>query len=242
MTEATSRTPLPDGSHAAESDSYASRKSFEFGRGISFLDAIYGFAATLLISNVDAPPAEAWKDLPSLAQSGLPTQVFGFALSFAVIAVFWRANARVTRQLRGIDGPTMFLNLMGAALVILLAFTTQGISDPDSAELALPTALYAANIALVALILLLMFEVGRARGLERHPLTRRQNGWYLVNSLMTPMVFLASIPVAILLGATPAKLVWASLFVLGPLGGVLAARAKAEGGRRSGRPRSEPAG
>lgn len=224
MTEATPRPALPEGSHTADTDSYASRKSFEFGRGVSFLDAIYGFAATLLIANVDAPSADAWTDLSSLAQSGLPVQVFGFGLSFAVIAVFWRANTRAMRQLRGLDGPTMFLNLLGAALVILLAFTTQGISDPDSADLALPTAMYAANIALVALTLLLMFEVARARGLERHPLTRRENAWYLVNSLVTPIVFLASIPVAILVGATPAKLLWASLFVLGPLAGVLAAR------------------
>ena len=42
-------------------------------------------------------------------------------------------------------------NLLAVALVMLIPFTTQGISDPESSQFALPTAMYALNIALASL-------------------------------------------------------------------------------------------
>lgn len=210
---------------------FVSRDSNEFGRSISFLDAIYGFAATLLIANVDAPPAEAWTSLEALGDSGVTAQALGFALSFTVIAVFWRVNVRLLRRLRGLDGVTVFVNLVGAALVVLIAYTTQGISDPSTADLVLPTAFYAANIVLVALSQTVMYQLARARGLERTRSTRRDNLIDVADALVTPLVFLLSIPIAMAFGATAGKLSWTVLIVLGPLSGILAARAKSTGTR-----------
>jgi uncharacterized membrane protein len=213
----------------AHADSFVSRDSNEFGRTISFLDAIYGFAATLLIANVDAPPPEAWTSLDALSASGVTAQALGFALSFTVIAVFWRVNVRLVRRLRGLDGVTVFVNLVGAALVVLIAYTTQGISDPSTADLPLPTAFYAANIVLVALCQVVMYQLARARGLERTPSSRRDNLIDTADALVTPLVFLFSIPIAMALGATAGKLTWAITLLLGPLSGILAARAKGPG-------------
>ncbi|MEZ3160231.1 TMEM175 family protein [Microbacterium sp. BWT-B31] len=210
--------------HRPASPSFMSRHSFEFGREVSFFDAVYGFAATLLISNVDAPPADAWRSLATLEASGLPTQVLGFALSFAVIAVFWRVNVRLVRRLTGMDGVTTFVNLVTTALVILIAFTTQGVSDPDSWDLALPTALYAMNIALVAILQLAVMQVARARGLERTPMTRAENAVYIAGSLVSPVVFLISVPIAFAVDAYAARWTWAALIVLGPLTGIVAGR------------------
>lgn len=209
----------------ARADSFVSRKSNEFGRGISFLDAIYGFAATLLIANVDAPPAEAWTSLQALGESSVPAQTLGFALSFTVIAVFWRVNVRLIRRLRGLDGVTISINLLATGLVILIAYTTQGISDPATADLPLPTAFYAANIALVALCQTAMFQVARVRDLERVPTSARHNVLDMSGALVTPVIFLVSIPIALTWGATAGKLTWAVTLVLGPLVGILAAQA-----------------
>ena len=223
---------MPAGARArrrAPADSFVSRRSNEFGRGISFLDAIYGFAATLLIANVDAPPAEAWTSLKALGESSVPAQALGFALSFTVIAVFWRVNVRLVRRLRGLDGVTIAINLLASGLVILIAYTTQGISDPSTADLPLPTAFYAANIALVALCQTAMFQVARARGLERVPTSRRHNLLDTPVRWSTPLVFLVSIPIAMTWGATAGKLTWAS-----------PARARAAGGHpdRASEPRT----
>lgn len=212
-------------STAARRTHFAPTDSLEFGRGVSFFDAVYGFAVTLLIANVDAPPPEAWRSLSALAESGVPAQLIGFALSFTVIAVFWRLNVRLMRRLAGLDGLTTALNLVPAALVVLIAFTTQGISDPASADLALPTAFYALNIALVALAQTVMFQVARSRGLERVPTGARANRLDLIDSLITPLVFLLSIPLALFVDPNAAKWSWATLIVLGPLSGRLTMRA-----------------
>lgn len=209
----------------AQDAELAARDEPEFDRGVSYFDAIYGFAATLLVANVDAPSAETWKSLEALAESGVPLQLLGLAVSFIVIAMIWRLNVQFTRRLRGLDGPTTFANLVAAGLVVLLPFTTQGISDPTTEQLALPTALYAINVAAASLSQTLMLQVGRARGLERTPTTRRQNVIFLADALVTPVYLALSIPVAMTAGADAAKSSWLALIVLAPLSGHLAHRA-----------------
>lgn len=204
--------------------SRAARGESEFDRGLSFVDAVYGFAATLLVANVDAPPSEAWTSPGALADSGVTSQLLGMALSFTVIAVFWRTNVRQVARLSATDGPTTFLSLVAAGFVVLLPFTTQGISDPASSALPLPTAFYAVNVALVALAQIAMFEVARARGLERDPLTPRENAVHLADALVVPVFLLLTVPVALLAGAEAARWCWLGLVVLGPLSARVAAR------------------
>ncbi len=217
-------SPHPKEPTALQSPGFASTSSTEFGRNISYIDAVYGFAATLLISNVDAPPARAWDDFGSLVASGMPTQALGFILSFTVIAVFWRLNVRLTKQMRGWDSVTTVLNLVAAASVVFFAFTTQGISDPHSSDLPLPTVMYAANVILVSLCVTTMFQIARARGLLRHRSSARRNRFDIAAALVTPLVFLVSIPVALVWGAIPGRLCWAALLILSPLAGIIAAR------------------
>ena len=193
------------------------RQTSEFDRGLSFFDAIYGFAITLLIANLDVPPSEAWEDPAALLATGIVHQLGGFALSFAVIAVFWRINVRLVKRITAMDSTTTGANLVAAAFVILIPFTTQGMSDPSSAAYALPTVLYAVNIALASLAQLAMFEVARARGVEAAPLTHRENVAHVIDALATPVTFLASIPVALVWGGYAGKLSWLSLFLIGPL-------------------------
>jgi uncharacterized membrane protein len=220
-TQSASDEPTPSAHHTP---GFASTRSTVFGRDISYFDAVYGFAATLLIANVDAPPPQAWVSVDALVASGVAFQALGFVLSFTVIAVFWRLNVRLTRRLTGLDSVTTVLNLVAAASVIFLAFTTQGISDPRSSDLQLPTVLYAINVALVSLSLTAMYQAARARGLLRRPTTQRENIADLAAGLVTPLVFLASIPVTMLWGAYAGRWSWAALLVLSPAVGILAAR------------------
>ncbi len=212
------------GAGAKADTSYVATSSTVFGRDVSYFDAVYGFAATLLISNVDAPTAKAWTSMDALVESGAATQALGFVLSFTVIAVFWRVNVQLMRRMKGLDSVTTVLNLMAAASVVFLAFTTQGISDPNSTNLPLPTVLYAVNVALASLLLTAMFQVARARGLMKHPGSGRQNLAEVAVALIAPLVFLASIPVTVAWGAPAGRWCWAALLVLSPLAGVIADR------------------
>lgn len=201
------------------------RGGSEFHRGLSFFDAIYGFAATILVANIDMPAPEAWQSLDALRDSGVVDQLFGFSLSFVVIAVFWRVNVRLVRRLTGMDGPTASANLLAAGLVILIPFTTQGLSDPGPGDLALPTAAYAVNVAAVSLSQTLMAQIAHVRGLERVPPTPREHRILILTALVIPAYFLASVPVALLIGSEAALLSWLGLLIIGPMSGRLASRA-----------------
>ncbi len=195
------------------------RDGAEFGRGLGFFDAIFGFAITLLIANVDLPPAEAWASIGALLAHGLGVQLAAFALSFAVIALFWRRNTELIGRFRGLDGTLITANLVTVALVVLLPFTTQGISDPGLSDLPLPVALYAGNVAFAIASLLVTLEIGRARGLEEDPPSPRVQWAERIDFGAQVLIFAASIPVAYLAGPGWGMTVWAALILVAPLTG-----------------------
>lgn len=211
------------------------RETAEFDRGLGFFDAIYGFAITLLITNIDMPAPDEWSNIGTLLSGSFGTQLLGFVISFVVIAVFWKVNFDLIRQFTGMNGKVVIANVVTVGLVVLLPFTTQGISDPQIVELPLPTALYACNIALAILSQMVMFELGRRGGLlavDDPPDALRAAR---IDALLKVVVFAISIPVAFLAGPDWARWVWAVLLVVSPISGrwsdrrIRAARAAAAG-------------
>ncbi len=200
------------------------REGSEFGRGLGFFDAIYGFAITLLVTNIDVPPAEAWNSLPELFEHGIGSQLLGFAISFIVIAVFWRNNTELLGRFRAMDGPVITANLVTAAFVVMIPFTTQGISDPEVNGYPLPTALYALNVALVILSHTMMLEIGRSHGLLDEDVPKSAVWTTRVDVGAQIAVFLVSIPVAYLFGANWGQLTWVLLFVVARITGKWSAR------------------
>ena len=200
------------------------REGAEFGRGLGFFDAIYGFAITLLIANLDLPPASEWTSVSTLLSSGLGDQLLGFAISFIVIAIFWRYNTVLLARFRGFDSAVISANLVTAGLIVFIPFTTQGISDPEISEYPLPTALYAINVALAILSQGVMVEFGRAHGLLVEPMTRAGARAARIDILAQVGVFALSIPLAYLAGPTWAQASWALLIPVGIVSGRWSAR------------------
>lgn len=208
------------------------REGAEFGRGLGFFDAICAFAITLLITNIDFPPAEAWSSIEQLLSHGLGTQFTGFVISFVVIAAFWRHNTSLLSRFNSIDSAAVTINLVTAGLIVLVPFTTRGISDPTLSDYPLPVALYAANVALTILSQTMLLAVGRRRDLVRGPhspsLARAE--WF--DALGKVLVFVLLIPVAFLAGPSWGMLTWLLLFIVSPVLGrrvVRAGEAAAEG-------------
>ena len=200
------------------------RATTEFDRSLNFVDAIFGFSATLLVTSLEVPPAEEWKSLSTLLGGGLGHQLAVFGISFAVIAGFWRVNHQVIAGFRALDGMTLRIMLYLAALVIFIPFTTRANGDPDPARYPLPMTLYAANIAAVVLMTMALVLVGRRRGLsdDSTPLIEEFLGMAVVAA-----VFLISIPVAYRFGPGNGQTCWLSLLVLGPLATVIVKRLSA---------------
>ena len=198
------------------------REGAEFGRGLGFLDAIYGFAITLLVTNIDLPPADAWKSVGSLLASGLGDQLLAFVISFIVIALFWRYNTELLSRFSSIDQAVITLNLVAAGLIVLLPFTTQGISEVTDQPLAV--ALYACNVALAILVQAITIEVGRSRGLLRNDASPAGIRAERVDTLAKIVVFAVSIPVAYLVAPSWGMKTWLLLAVVGPVTGRWSAR------------------
>lgn len=195
------------------------REGAEFGRGIGFFDAIYGFAITLLVANIDLPAASAWREPAELLDHGLGTQLLGFFISFVVIAIFWRHNTLLLARFIGIDGPVVTANLVTAGLIVLLPFTTQGISDPEISEYPLPTALYAVNVALAMASQWAMHEIGRVRGLLVERVSPALLRASRIDVLAQMGVFAVSVPIAFLAGSTWAQLSWLLMIPVGRITG-----------------------
>jgi len=117
-------------------------------------DAVFAIVLTLLVLELHPPEAEA------AAQNGealreMASHLGAFALSFAVIGIFWLAHMNTTRQLVVFDWPTAVVNLIVLFPVCLLPFLSawlgHGFNDPFSWGLycGLLVATSAANVALV---------------------------------------------------------------------------------------------
>jgi len=218
-------TPLvgTDGARTAAGPHYE-RDTVEFARAFTFFDAVYAFALTLLVVNIDPPKASTWTSLDALLSSGLEWQLLGFAISFIVIAVFWRVNHGLVAQFRAVSPGIIVANLVAIAFVVLVPFSTQGISDVATADEPLAIAVYAVNISCAVIAQTAMFYVARHDGVLADPLPRRADTVNLLATLTTPVVFLASIPIASAFGAEWGRYTWALLIVIGPLSGAWASR------------------
>ncbi|PWC03413.1 TMEM175 family protein [Agromyces badenianii] len=200
------------------------RESIEFARTFAFLDAVYAIALTLLVVNIDPPPASDWANVATLFDSGLGWQLLGFGISFAVIAVFWRANHRIVAGFSAITPAVISANLVAIAFVVLIPFSTQGISDAETADQPLTVSVYAVNISAAVFAQAAVFFIARRDGVLRDPLPRRADTVKFVDTLTTPAIFLASIPIAYVFGADWARYSWLLLIVIGPLSGRWAER------------------
>lgn len=101
----------PAPSHADTTDALARVRSGQPTRLEAFVDAAFAFALTLLVISIDTIP-ESIADL-TVALKGVPA----FALSFAVIAMFWYQHARWSRRY-GRD--SLAATLLSLALVFLV--------------------------------------------------------------------------------------------------------------------------
>ena len=93
---------------------------------ISFSDAVFAFAITLMALSIDIP------DLPSnLTQTELLDKLYdlfpqfeSYVISFAIIAIFWVSYHQVFNHIKGSHIVMVYLNLLFLLLITLLSLST----------------------------------------------------------------------------------------------------------------------
>jgi uncharacterized membrane protein len=195
-------------------DETPSEREFDYDRTVALSDGVFAIALTLLILNVEEPTTHAgFLD----RVSDVAPQVGAYALSFAVLALFWMRHHAFFRDLRRIDTRVVVLNLTYLGLVAFIPFPTRLLADQGDQSFSVVA--YAATLALSALLAAVLRAYGDNRGYVTGISAREPGN----RALITAAIFGASIPVA-LLSPGGAKFVWVLLLATGPLDRALARR------------------
>ena len=124
---------------------------------ISFSDAVFAFAITLMALTIDIP------DLPQdLSQSELLQRLDDFypqfedyIISFAIIAVFWISYHQVFNHIKGSHLSMVYLNLLFLLFITLLSLTTSFVTNYASYQI--PYIIYCIVVIMASSLLVLIW-------------------------------------------------------------------------------------
>jgi uncharacterized membrane protein len=164
---------------------------------VSFGDAIFAFAITLMTLSIDIP------DLPqNLTESELLSrlydmypQVESYIISFAVISIFWVSYHQVFNYIKESHVSMVYLNLLFLLFITFLSVTTSLVIDYGSYQISYVIYCVVVIMASSLLALIWWYATKDYRLVDKdiHPLFVRG---LTVNLLLVPFVFCISILVS----------------------------------------------
>ncbi len=190
-----------------------------FGRGEGteriafFSDAVFAIALTLLVLDIRLPEGLDDADVGA-ALAALWPQFFAYALTFAVLGINWVTHHRKYRYIERFDTGFVWLNLLFLAFVALAPFPTSVLSEYVTAA---SVTLYAIQVAMLGILQAALWTYAHHRGFLSPRIDEGVFRYSLVGTLVTPAIFLLTIPVAIFLDPVVAMWCWLSMVVVGPL-------------------------
>ena len=99
--------------------------TYNKSRVISFSDAIFSIAMTLLVLELNVPSYKAFNELGTLQilSNRIPSFI-GFAVSFLVTAIYWTEHMRIMKYVSSIDNKLLWLNMFLLLFIVLMPFST----------------------------------------------------------------------------------------------------------------------
>jgi uncharacterized membrane protein len=175
---------------------------------ITFSDAIFAIAMTLLVVGIEIPKLDDPDSVDELADalSDVSEGLVSFFISFAVIGRYWVAHHSFFSLLGRMSRRLMWTNLLYLAFIAFLPFPTGVLGDFFDNPLAL--GIYAATVALVSGLEVVQFRVAYGDGLLAREMPPEVYRWGMLMSLSPVLFFFASVPVAFAAGSEVAVAVW----------------------------------
>ena len=192
----------------------AEKNERETGRMISFSDAIFAFAITLLAFNLkvpDVPHSLANAELAQWMVALLP-QLSVYIFSFIIVGIYWISHHQIFERIARRDTILTWLNLFFLLLVSLIPLPAAVLVEyGDTFE---AVALYASFMALCSIMLTAIWVyASRGRKCVDKSISESEIQARTYNGLASAAVFILSIPVAAF-SPLLAEIVWiASFFV-----------------------------
>ncbi|MCO4698276.1 hypothetical protein LRR80_04352 [Streptomyces sp. RO-S4] len=173
-------------------------------RLVALSDGVFAIAITLLVLDISVPqdldPAQFHQALADT----LPN-LGAYAVSLAVLGGFWRDQRAIFRPVRQVDPDVIALTVLGLGLAALLPFPTALVSEYGDEPVSV--VVYSAAVAsLGAVHLALAAVIARRPWLRGGAEPVRDQFLYAVDLGATVVVFVVTIPLALLVG--PAAMWW----------------------------------
>jgi uncharacterized membrane protein len=184
----------------------------EYDRVLFFSDAIFAIAITLLALDLRVPIGRSFQAGHEL-RTAFPG-IVSFAISFAVIGLFWLGHHSLFRYVIAIDRPLIMLNLLFLGTIAFLPFPTEllGLTSTKQAPAVI---FYAACCSAAGLVEVALWLYATRAGSElAGPSAARVRIPFLLRAARAPVIFLLSIPVA-LYSPRLATYMWILIFVTG---------------------------
>jgi uncharacterized membrane protein len=196
-----------------------STASVDFSRIVAFTDGVFAIAITLLVLNFDVPQAPGGRpvELDVYAET-LGGDALAYFLTFAVVGRLWLVHHRLFGTLESFDSRLMVLNLGYLAMIALMPFPAELLGEYGDERL--PVLLYASVLAAAAALNWLMARHAVQAGLVHADHREVTAPWGGRRFAFIPIVFLLSIPVA-LVSPLAAQLMWTAVIVARVVAGLI---------------------
>lgn len=178
-----------------------SRYDRVFGRGEGtdriqfFSDAVFAIAMTLLVLEIRLPE-NAEDDLTGALLELWPFYL-AYVLSFVITALNWVTHHRKFRYITRFDNRLIRINLLLLLIVAFVPFPTSVMAEHGDQTAAI--VLYAATVAALSLVQLWIWVHAYRHGLMEKDIDRGLYLYVCLNLVPAPLVFLVSIPLAIVI-------------------------------------------
>jgi uncharacterized membrane protein len=180
-------------------------------RLVLFTDAVVAIIITLMVLEVKMPtlPHHASDAQLTQALSDLWPKYLAVFLSFMVVGQFWSMHHRRFAWVPHVTAPVVWLNLLFLLFLATIPFVTAILAEQTGR---LSTMLYAADLAIVSLIVLVLWWVlGRDARIKEDPSARHEMQMGAQAAAATALLFLVSIGIATM-NPTLARYSWALVF------------------------------
>lgn len=167
-------------------------------RIINFSDAVFAFAATLLVLKIDLPSLGAAQLTgPRLTQEliNLWPQYFANIISFLVIGYYWLTHHAIFALIKKYDQKIIWINIFFLIFLSFLPFPVDLFGDYNSSEVIV--IFYCASLSLTGFFLAAIWFSAFRSHLTDQSLSRRHIAYYSLRFLLAPVVFALSIPLTL---------------------------------------------
>ena len=164
-------------------------------RIVFFSDAVMAIAITLLAIDLRLPDVSGVDSAAYMRMLvDLVPRYFAFAMSFAVIGVYWAAHHRMFRSVVRWDRGLMALNLLFLFFVVQLPFVSASLGDYG--DLPVATAVYAVLLSLMGFSSYALWMHCVRRRLVSEEVTPAFARYVALRAVAVAVVFAISVPLA----------------------------------------------